>query len=531
MVSAASEKFRPWGGVAKLNMSISRLTRNIKFNLVGQALLLILGFIAVKYIHQKLGEDTLGIIYFASAMNVILCGILEKGVHATNIREVSENYNDSSSYIKEFIRTGSLFCWLMYCIFSIVVYCGAPFLVKNWINLKSLDHQTAISVLRLLGISSLFGFPQSHYSSLIRGLQRMGINNIVDVASSAIQQFGILFILTNGDSLYSVVYFIFFCQALKTLVYLYYVGCFWGWGVTIPGYSRSVVLKNIEFTKKMVSISFMAMVIRQADQVIISKLLPISLLGYYSFAYGIINNAGFVSNAIGNAAYPTLCSLYKKGNNENLLSMFRKLQDLICFMTVPAFVLIPIFARHIFSFTFNDTVSSQLLLPTILLSLGFYMNGTISIYYKLVLAVGRPEIIVRLSRYTLFLIPLATLLFVYFWGLVGAGLGWVLYPFFYYVYGIPVIYSAGGIGEPPRVFYSRLIRILILTIMSYGLMLMIIFYFNFSSIFALTVASIVGSFVYCVGAYFMAGDELRESIVRYIQQLRKILPFLREFYV
>jgi len=46
---------------------MSKLTKNIIFNLIGQSILLVLGFVAVRYIYRGLGEDALGIICFALA--------------------------------------------------------------------------------------------------------------------------------------------------------------------------------------------------------------------------------------------------------------------------------------------------------------------------------------------------------------------------------------------------------------------------------------------------------------------------------
>ena len=62
---------------------MSRLSKNIIYNLCGQGLLLILGFVAVKYIFKQLGEDVLGIIFFAAIMNIVLVAVLKLGISAT----------------------------------------------------------------------------------------------------------------------------------------------------------------------------------------------------------------------------------------------------------------------------------------------------------------------------------------------------------------------------------------------------------------------------------------------------------------
>ena len=68
---------------------MSRLSKNIVYNFFGQGLLLLLGFVAVKYVFKQLGEDALGIIYFTLTMNSVLCTVLELGISTTTVREVS----------------------------------------------------------------------------------------------------------------------------------------------------------------------------------------------------------------------------------------------------------------------------------------------------------------------------------------------------------------------------------------------------------------------------------------------------------
>ena len=162
-------------------MAMSRLSKNIIYNLFGQGLLLVLGFVAVRYIFRQLGEDALGIIYFTAMMNAVLCAVLEMGICSTTVREVSGHFESDPNYIQELIRTFSLFYWGAYVLLGLAIYFLAPVLVEKWINLKTMDSATAIYVLRILGIASLVALPKSFYVSLLRGLQRMEFNNFIDV--------------------------------------------------------------------------------------------------------------------------------------------------------------------------------------------------------------------------------------------------------------------------------------------------------------------------------------------------------------
>ena len=74
-----------------------------------------------------------------------------------------------------------------------------------------------------------------------------------------------------------------------------------------------------------------------------------------------------------------------------------------------------------------------------LLSVGTYMNGTASIPYMLSLALGRPDIGLRTNLWAMVIVLPIPAVLIYKFGLVGAGLSWVVYHVFLYVYMIPKV--------------------------------------------------------------------------------------------
>ncbi|PYR95348.1 MAG: hypothetical protein DMF84_01350, partial [Acidobacteria bacterium] len=85
-----------------------------------------------------------------------------------------------------------------------VVFAGAPLLVRYWINLTTIDAETAANMIRILSIGTMVALPRALYTSLFRGRQRMAINNTIDVGIAAIQQIGILLVLQLGGGVFAV---------------------------------------------------------------------------------------------------------------------------------------------------------------------------------------------------------------------------------------------------------------------------------------------------------------------------------------
>jgi O-antigen/teichoic acid export membrane protein len=481
---------------------------------------MVLGFVAVKYIFRQLGEDALGIIYFAIAASAVLSSMLEMGIGATTIREISARGANEPEYIVDLIRTGSLFFWSIYAFFAVVLLLGAPAIAHHWIKLRTLAPEAAIRVLRVIGVASLVAFPRTLYVSILRGLQRMEFNNLIDVGTSGLQQFGTIVILLLGGGLMQVAHWMAFCYCAGIAAYAFICSRFFPWRALLPGFSLSVVKRNLNFASNMAVISSLSVVESQADKVLVSKLMPIGLFGYYGIAYAGVSKGQLVTSAISQAALPSLCELHGAGNKRALLSQYNKLQDFLCFVTAPIFAAIPFAAIPIFTFVLNAEAARVLLLPIIFLSLGFYLNATLGAPYILSLAVGRADISARLTLYALFVVPPAAAALVYFFGLAGAAFSWVVYNLFSSVYAIPRICAECGLGISPLKWYLQVSRFLGPAAIIYGAAWAICRTAGHSSIYALVVGYGLASSLFILGSFLLIGPELRDSFQGLVRNFR-----------
>src|SRR6202023_173553 len=90
---------------------MTRLTRNVIFNVLGQGVILVLSLIAVRFIFRQLGDDVFGIIFFNLVMTSVLTNVLELGVSSTIVREVSSRFDPEPDYIRDLVRTASTLYW------------------------------------------------------------------------------------------------------------------------------------------------------------------------------------------------------------------------------------------------------------------------------------------------------------------------------------------------------------------------------------------------------------------------------------
>src|SRR5438105_482746 len=495
---------------------MSRLSRNIVYNVAGQGAVLVISLIAVRFIYRQLGADVFGIIFFNQVVTLLLATLLDLGVSSTVVREVSSRFELERGYVRDLIRTAAALYWATGLILDAVIWLASPFLVRHWLNLETMDEGTAATMLRILSVLALVALPKSLYTSLFRGRQMMGLNNSIDVGTAIVQQAGILLLLLGGQHAYAVAGWISISAMLGISVYILLAARLFGWRDLVPTFSSQAARRNVAFTGNMMVVSVLSFIHYQAAQVIVSKLMTLAQFGYYGFVASSVNRATFVTGAIAQAAYPSFSNLVGQNAREALLVQYRKLHDLVSFGTLPLFAGIGFAAVPVFSYVFSSTsIAKSLLLPAAFLALGSWMNATLVIPYMLSLATGKPNIVARLNVYAMFVVLPVTLALILAFGLPGAGFSWVFYHLFAYAYMVPRI-SRECLGTSPRDWYLHIGRVYGLAVITYGMAWLVMSTIGpgEDSLVADVVAYVVGSGLYALGAYLMIGHDLRQTIQR-----------------
>jgi O-antigen/teichoic acid export membrane protein len=492
---------------------MTRLTRNVIYNVAGQAAILALSIVAVRFIFRQLGTDAFGIIIFSIVLTTVLSSALELGISATIVRQVSSHAESDRNYVNELMQTASVLYWSFGALLFVVIWIAAPWLVTHWVNLHSMDPGTAATMLRILSVSSLVTLPKVMYASLFRGRQMMELNNAIDVATALAQYGGILALILAGSGVYLVAAWISLSTTIGILAYILVAARVAGWLALRPRFSMTVVRRNVGFTGHMMVISASSLVQSQSPQVIVSKMLPIVQFGYYGFIASTVNRATLAANAVAQAAFPSFSSLFAAGDRPGLVRQYVKLQDLVCYGTLPLFTGICFAALPVYGFVFDPAVAHQLLLPTALLCLGTWMNATISLPYMLSVSMGRPQIASRMNVIALFLVLPVTVLLVFWFGLAGAAFSWVFYHLFAYSYLVPRV-CRDLLEEPAFRWYLHVARVIVLGALTYGAAWLVLSALGTFSLIAVVVGYALGSVAFGLGAYVLIGPDLRQTIRR-----------------
>jgi O-antigen/teichoic acid export membrane protein len=497
---------------------MTKVYKNIFYNLVGQLLLILLSFIGIKYIYKELGKDVLGIIYFNTSLNFLVRVAFDAGICHTTVKEISANFKSNIDYVKKVIGTFSFLFWCSYLIVAISVFNAAPIIVTHWLNLSSIDTGDAVIMLRILTVSSMLALPNSLYSAIFRGMQRMEFMNLIEVLASGIQQIGIIFILATSGKLMLVISWIACSYILKTLIYHFTLLQFFPPSALMPRLFVQVLKNNRQFASQMFSISAISAIQIQLDKLIISKLLPIGLLGIYSVSFGYVTKGNMLSNSFGQAIYPSFSELFYSGKINQLKREYGRIQELICYLTIPVFAGMCMLSHPLYSFILDKNAANMLFLPTIFLCVGYYMNGTMRAPFVLSFAMGMPGIVALFNIFSLLAMVPITILLIYILGLNGAAFSWVVYNLFAYFFAIPKIFQK-CLEISSLDWYRFILKVFIIISVTYGVgcIFLIITIKNYS-IWTLLSVYLISSIAFIVVSYNYVSNDLRnlfEDIINY----------------
>jgi O-antigen/teichoic acid export membrane protein len=415
---------------------MSRLKRNILYNLVGQILCLGLGFVAVRFIFRRLGADALGIISFSAAFTLIVSAAAEMGVSTTLQRHIASTERDDSS-ARDAIRTASALVWGLSLAIALAAYLSAPFFVSHWFVNNSLGQAESVRALRILMVANgLFILPRTTYAAVFGGLQQLDVNNAVDVGVLAIQQAGLALIIAAGSGLQTVAVWL-ACTYFAALVpYAVLIARRFGVRSLRPGYSSELVASSLSYSGQVGIISITTVLYSQGDRLLVSKLLPFGDFGLYSFVSNMVSRTSFATHAIWTAAFPAFSENYST-NRPAMTEQYRMLQDVVCFGLLPLFAAFPCLAFPLLRAVFNAEIATTLVVPVSILSFGAFLNASWTLAYAAGLAAGRPQIVARLNLYALAATLPLTALLTYRFGILGAACSWTIYNLFAAAFAVP----------------------------------------------------------------------------------------------
>ncbi|HQS53042.1 MAG TPA: oligosaccharide flippase family protein, partial [Daejeonella sp.] len=329
-----------------------------------------------------------------------------------------------------------------------------------------------------------------------------------------------------GRGIVEVAYWIAISNILNVLVYMFFVAKMVSLQALVPKVSKSVVNRVRKYSTQMAWISLLAVVYKQFDKLLISLMLPIGVLGIYSFAYTTVTKLTLITDAISQAVFPVFSELGNQQERAKALDRFFSLQDMLIYGLIPLFALMVFATLPVFSFLMDPNKARELLLPVLFLCIAFYLNGTLRLLTTYISASGKPGYVIRAIVILLIVVAPITILLIKEFGMVGAAFSWVVTSFINACYIVPAIYI-NELGKSPGVWLRPMLKVVLLLCGTYVPVWWIVHQVIPNHSLYLALSYLVASGLYFPLALNVSVGGFRNACLRHIPKTRHLIVLHR----
>jgi O-antigen/teichoic acid export membrane protein len=390
------------------------------------------------YVHQ-LGIAAWGLVGFMTMMQAWLL-ILDMGLTPALSREMARytaGAHNRQSIFNLFRSLEVAYTAIASIILAVIVLLSS-WIAGSWLNAQSIPEKTVQDAIMFMGLIIVMRMTGEVYRGAIQGLQRMVALNLI-IAASATSRWGGAAVVLIWVS--NTVHAFFLWQAVVSIVTvsaLFFQAHKYMPGSIKQGRFEFAQLKKVRhFAGGMLVISVLAVLLTQADTLILSKLLPLKDFGYYMLAATIAGGLLFLVAPISSATYPKLTELCTQNDHLNFSHLYLRSSQWVAVALVPTALVI---SSHAYSLIFIWTGNSDIAQHTgeilQLLAIGTMLNGFMYMPYMAQLAHGWTRLTITINTAAVAIVIPTLLLTIPTYGAIGAAWIWIGLNLTYLVIGI-----------------------------------------------------------------------------------------------
>jgi O-antigen/teichoic acid export membrane protein len=407
---------------------MSQPQRNLIANFVGRGWAALMGIAFIPLYIKFMGIESYGLVGFFTTLQAVFV-LLDLGLTTTLNREIAR-YSalaEKSQDMRDLVRTLETIYWGLAFSIGAIVLMLSPFIAREWVKADALSVEVIQKSVMLMGLVMAFQWPLGFYSGGLLGLQRQVLFNILNAIWYTLRFAGGVLVLW----LVSPTILAFFAWQVVVSAVSTGLVAIALWRSLPAGHERARFRISIwwsvwRFAAGMSGIGVTVLVLTQLDKIILSKMLPLELFGYYTLAWTVANGLTTLTSAVFTVLFPVFSQRVAVEDMEGLKHLYHRSCQLMSVLILPVAILVALFAREILAIWIQNpvTVTNTHLLVSLLI-IGTALNGLMNLPYALQLAHGWTS----LAFYTnvvsvIILIPLLVVAISYY-GVTGAAAIWI----------------------------------------------------------------------------------------------------------
>jgi O-antigen/teichoic acid export membrane protein len=377
---------------------------------------------------RLLGIEAYGLIGMFAVLQSCLA-LLDGGTRPALAREMARFTAGarSAESTRDLLRSVEIVCAALSLGIAIGIWFAAGWLASEWVSARNLSANVVSKAFVAMGIVISLRFVENIYVSSLVGLQRQVLESVVGATMASARSIGAIAILmwvspTIGAFFYwQGLVSLLTVPLLAVIVYKTLPSC-----ATRPQFSWSALIQIRRFAAGIFAITSLALLLTQIDKILLSRLLPLSIFGYYALAGVVVNTLYMLTGPIGAAFYPKFTELVARNDQIALTRAYHFAAQLVTVIMGGAGIMLIAFGERIVAlWTANPVLAHQVAPLVQVMAIGTLINGLIGIPYQIQLAHGWTALTIRINIVAVALLVPAIYLVVPAYGAIGAAWVWV----------------------------------------------------------------------------------------------------------
>lgn len=435
---------------------MSLLRKNIIANYGGKTVTAVIGFAVVPVYLNYVGVEAYGLISFFVTLQAVI-SVLDMGLSTASNRETGIISVSDQGVLK----TRHLLRTMEYIYFGVAIFIffcfasSADFLAFQWLQSKDIPPDIIKQCVLLAGATIALRWPISLYSGILLGAEKHALFNFLNSLIAIVRALGsVLVVIFLPNPLVSFYEWQVLISFLEIIVMFTSTWRFLGGIQPLENIFDVAIFKNVwRFSLGIAGITICAMLLKQTDKLIISKMLPLDQLGYYNTAYLLSTGMLLIFQPVQTAVYPRFTKLYAQNDSNQLSATFHGTAQIVAVLAAPAACFMIFFSRELLLlWTQSESVALHASMPLSLFGIAALFNAMMGIPFMLQLATGMTWLPLYNNGIALILLtPVIYFLVVHF-GIWGGALAWLLYNIFYFSILPHFMFKYALIGQK-RIWY------------------------------------------------------------------------------
>ena len=404
---------------------MNTLRKNTVANYFGHAWGIISVYLFVPIYLKYLGIEAYGLVGFYSTLLGVLV-FADMGLTATLSREmarlsVRENV---ARDMGDLLRTYESVYFFISLVVAGTIWFFAPAIAERWLKASTLHPREIASAVRLMGIAIALQLPAGLYSGGLLGLQKQVLANSIQITWGVLRGVGaVLLLCLFFPTIIAFAFWQLFSNALYCFIARMTLWRTLPSSDSRPRFNQLVFRDTWRYTVGMAGMVLFSTILVQTDKLVVSKMLPLEIFGYYTLAGSLAMAPTILANPIGLAMFPRLTGLVSMGEKDTIKRLYHRACELVSVVVLPSALTLALFAgQFIFAWTGSVVIAGQAGLVASLLLGAQIMRAITILPYNLAMAHGQTKLILQIQVLSIVIITPLSIFLINRYGILGGGI-------------------------------------------------------------------------------------------------------------